>query len=72
LACPALFTYGGKELTHGGIAFAGLPDILLGLSPAERWQVSVIDGADHMYTGVGPLLAETMSRWLAAQAPAIT
>lgn len=64
LPCPALFIYGSKELQHGGIAFAGLPEALMSLSGAERRQVAVIDGADHIYTGVGDELAESVARWL--------
>ncbi|MDX1944136.1 MAG: alpha/beta fold hydrolase [Pirellulaceae bacterium] len=66
LPCPALFTYGGKELAHGGIPFAGLPEALLALPNADRRQVEIIDGADHFYTGTGAELVACVSRWLAA------
>jgi len=69
LPCPALFTYGSKELTHGGIAFADLPSILLELPNAERRQVAVVEGADHLYTGVANQLASAIADWL--QAPGI-
>ena len=62
---PALYTYGSKELVTGGIAFAGMPDALLSLPHAERRQVAVIEGADHIYTGVGAQLAATIAAWLA-------
>jgi pimeloyl-ACP methyl ester carboxylesterase len=65
LTCPALFTYGSKELEHGGIAFAGLPDALMSLPGAEQRQVVAIDGADHLYTGLGERLAAEITAWLA-------
>jgi len=64
LPCPALFTYGGKELTSGGIPFAGVPDALKSLPGGERRSIEVIDGADHVYTGVSEKLAETVAAWL--------
>jgi pimeloyl-ACP methyl ester carboxylesterase len=64
LSCPALFVYGSKELTHGGIPFAGVPDALLSLPNGSRRSVGIIDGADHVYTGVGELLAERVAVWL--------
>src|SRR5947208_16895217 len=48
LPCPALFTYGSKELSSGGVPFAGAPDALRSLSNAEHQSVKVIDGADHV------------------------
>jgi len=64
LPCPALFVYGGRELTTGGIAFAGLPDILNGLAGSESRSVAVIDGADHIYTATSERLATTVTDWL--------
>jgi pimeloyl-ACP methyl ester carboxylesterase len=64
LPCPALFTYGGKELAGGGIPFAGLPDALMALPNAERRTVAVIEGADHVYTGVAHRLADAVADWL--------
>jgi pimeloyl-ACP methyl ester carboxylesterase len=64
LPCPALFTYGSKELTHGGIAFAGVPDALAALPNADRRAVAVIEGADHVYTGVGENLSQEIVNWL--------
>ena len=64
LSCPALFLYGGKELTSGGIAFAGLPEALLALPNADRRSVAVVEEADHMYTGRGSQLADQISAWL--------
>jgi pimeloyl-ACP methyl ester carboxylesterase len=68
LPCPALFTYGSKELDQGGIAFAGLPEALNRLSHSDRRQLSIVDGADHFYTGVGSRLAEAATSWLRALA----
>lgn len=64
LPCPALFTYGGKELMSGGIPFAGVPDALKSLSSADRRSIEVIDGADHVYTGMNRELADTVIAWL--------
>jgi hypothetical protein len=62
--CPALFVYGSKELSHGGIAFEGLPDALEALPGSGGRHIAVIEGADHMYTGLGEPLAETIAGWL--------
>jgi len=62
--CPALFTYGSKELDGGGIAFAGLPDALMSLPNADRRSVKTIERADHVYSGVAPQLAEAIASWL--------
>jgi alpha/beta superfamily hydrolase len=67
LPCPALFTYGSKELDQGGIAFAGLPEALMSLPQADRRHVAVIDGADHFYTGLGSELAKAIAAWLNAR-----
>jgi len=67
LPCPALFTYGGKELATAGIAFAGLPAALAALPGADRRTVATIDGADHLYTGVADVLATRICDWLANQ-----
>jgi pimeloyl-ACP methyl ester carboxylesterase len=64
LPCPALFTYGGKELASGGIPFAGVPDALKSLPGAERRLIEVIDSADHVYTGVSDKLADAVAEWL--------
>jgi pimeloyl-ACP methyl ester carboxylesterase len=64
LPCPALFSYGSKELDQGGIAFAGLPEALLSLAGRSARQVVVIDGADHIYTGLGDRLAAAIVGWL--------
>jgi pimeloyl-ACP methyl ester carboxylesterase len=64
LPCPALFTYGSKELSGGGVAFEGLPEALESLPGSSRRQVTVIDGADHVYTGVAEELATAIASWL--------
>jgi pimeloyl-ACP methyl ester carboxylesterase len=66
--CPALFTYGSKELSGGGIAFDGLPDALRSLPHSERRSTIVIEGADHIYSGVAKTLAEKIAAWLQPQA----
>jgi pimeloyl-ACP methyl ester carboxylesterase len=62
--CPALFTYGSRELESGGIAFAGLPDALMSLPKQAARQVATIDGADHLYAGCGDRLAVEIVHWL--------
>ncbi|MCI0361201.1 MAG: alpha/beta fold hydrolase [Planctomycetaceae bacterium] len=62
--CPALFTYGSKELAGGGIAFAELPEALMSLPISTSRSVTVIDGADHAYAGVAEELAAAVVRWL--------
>jgi pimeloyl-ACP methyl ester carboxylesterase len=64
LPCPALFVYGSKELTHGGIAFAGMPDAVMSLPDADRRTTAVIDAADHVYTGASSNLADRIIGWL--------
>jgi hypothetical protein len=64
LPCPALFTYGGKELASGGIPFAGVPDALRSLPNPGQRTIEVIDGADHVYTGTSEKLADTILTWL--------
>jgi pimeloyl-ACP methyl ester carboxylesterase len=64
LPSPALFTYGSKELANGGIAFAGVPEALKLLPNAERREVEIIDGADHVYTGTADRLADVVCQWL--------
>lgn len=64
LPCPALFTYGSKELDNGGIPFAGMPDALTSLPNAQRRDVTVIMGADHVYSGVAQQLADQIAAWV--------
>lgn len=67
LSAPALFTYGSKELASGGIAFAGMPEAIDALPRSAPRDVAVIDGADHLYTGVAATLAERIVAWLQKQ-----
>jgi len=64
LPCPALFIYGSKELSQGGVPFAGLPDALTSLADPSRRSVAVVEGADHVYTGVGEQLVSVVADWL--------
>ena len=64
LTCPALFTYGSKEL-ETSIAFAGMPDALRSLpQPHGSLDVEVVEGADHNYSGVAESLADVMTKWI--------
>lgn len=67
LHCPALFTYGSKELAHGGIAFAGMPEAINKLPMHGTREVVTIDGADHFYSGVQDRLASRVGEWLREQ-----
>jgi len=62
--CPALFLYGTRELSSGGVAFAGLPEALLALPHPQRRQIVVIEGADHFYSGTADQLAEAVGNWV--------
>lgn len=68
LKCPALFTYGTKELANGGIPFAGMPEEIANLSGGDRRKIEIVEGADHFYTGVGDQLAEVVMGWLRSTA----
>lgn len=71
LPCPALFTCGSKELASGGIAFAGLPDALMSLPNADRRATAVVEGADHVYTGLAETWAQVVVSWLCTQHAAL-
>ncbi len=64
LPCPALFTYGSKELESGGVAFAGMAEALSSLPNGERRSVRVVEGADHVYSGVAGQLALEIAGWV--------
>lgn len=64
LNCPALFVYGTKELTQGGIAFAGMPEALGKLTALSSRDIAIVDGADHFYAGVQDELASRVGEWL--------
>ena len=69
LKCPALFTYGSKELAQGGIAFAGMDEAVISLPRSGPRDVRIIEGADHFYTGVGAKLADMIEAWLISGQP---
>ncbi|QDU96204.1 alpha/beta fold hydrolase [Lignipirellula cremea] len=63
LSVPTLFTYGEVELNQH--PFAGLPDALAALSPAnEPFAIETIAAADHFYTNRRDALGESISQWL--------
>jgi pimeloyl-ACP methyl ester carboxylesterase len=64
LPCPALFTYGSKELVSDSVPFAGMPDAIEALANADRRTVHVIDGADHVYSDVALQLADQVTAWI--------
>jgi pimeloyl-ACP methyl ester carboxylesterase len=64
LSCPVLFAYGSKELDQGGIPFAGMPDALRSGPGADRREIVVVDGADHLYSGVSDQLAGAICGWM--------
>lgn len=63
LPCPALFVYGGKELSAGP-SFAGMPDTLRSLPGQSPRKVVVVPDADHNYTGVYDALSAEIRSWL--------
>ena len=70
--CPLLFTFGSRELEHGGIAFAGLPSAIEALAnrcKKPHWQaeVAVIEGADHHYRQGREELNSRLIDWLEQQ-----
>jgi pimeloyl-ACP methyl ester carboxylesterase len=67
VSCPAVYLYGGKELTHGGIAFAGMPEALGALPHAEHRDVAIVEGADHFYAGLAEQLTDQIEQWLVAR-----
>ena len=60
LRVPTLFTYGERELSHG--PFAGLPDRLQERCGDADIKVTVVDGADHSYTGCDAEVADAIAR----------
>jgi pimeloyl-ACP methyl ester carboxylesterase len=64
LTCPALFTYGTKELANGGIPFTGMPAALTGLPNGMNREIRIIEGADHVYTATSERLADDVFAWL--------
>jgi pimeloyl-ACP methyl ester carboxylesterase len=64
IECPALFVFGERELTGGGVAFAGLDRAVAQRTKNENLQVSVVAKADHFYQGVRAELGKLSSTWL--------
>jgi pimeloyl-ACP methyl ester carboxylesterase len=69
LPCPALFVYGGEELASGGVAFAGLDQLIGSLADdaSQRLEVQVIDRANHFYSGKREELGQAVVEWLRSQ-----
>jgi alpha/beta superfamily hydrolase len=67
--CPTLVTYGSSEL-QADVAFRGMSEAVAELATeANRLQVAVIAGADHIYTGLHDALAARIGSWLKGQQP---
>ena len=65
LPCPALFTFGAKELDAGGVPFAGVTELVRQAQPpAGPIDVEVIPEADHVYSGVQSDLIRRIEDWL--------
>ena len=62
--CPMFFTYGERELDHGEIAFAGVPEALESLSTAAPLTTTTIPNADHSYFGAYDSLAAEVANWI--------
>jgi pimeloyl-ACP methyl ester carboxylesterase len=61
---PTLVTYGTSEL-QGDLAFRGMSEAVEKLrTGANALEVSVIAGADHIYTGLHDALAGRITAWL--------
>jgi pimeloyl-ACP methyl ester carboxylesterase len=60
---PTLVTYGSTEV-QGDFAFRGMPEAVEALATeANRLQVAVIAGADHIYTACHDSLAARIGAW---------
>lgn len=65
IAQPVLFVFGQRELDHGGVAFAGLPEALAALpNEGQRFSFEVVPDADHVYTGTADKLASVVAEWV--------
>lgn len=65
LRCPALFTYGGKEIDGGGVPFAGIVEVVKGAQPpGGPIDVEIVPEGDHLYTGVQSELIQRIETWL--------
>jgi pimeloyl-ACP methyl ester carboxylesterase len=64
VCCPTLVTYGSSEMS-ADVAFRGMSEAVAALAtPANRLQVAVIAGADHIYTACHDVLALRIASWL--------
>lgn len=64
---PTLFTFGERELSDN-VSFYKLDQQVSELvANEENFQVQVIPGADHFYTGTDELLSQAVSEWLRKQ-----
>ncbi len=63
VTCPLLVTYGTAELS--GMAFAGMPEALEERRPSmANLTLSIVAGADHVYTGAYTEVTSRLLRWL--------
>ncbi|HZL91724.1 MAG TPA: alpha/beta hydrolase [Pirellulaceae bacterium] len=68
LPCPALFTFGSKELASGGVPFAGLVELVQQAKPeGGPIDLEVVPDADHVYSGVQADLIQRIEAWLKAK-----
>ena len=68
LPCPALFTFGSRELESGGVPFAGLVELVQQAKPAAGpIDIAVVPEADHVYSGVQADLIRRIEEWLEAK-----
>lgn len=68
LTCPSLFMYGESELNAPTDAFRDVPNHLRNLSNAKQWfDVEVVPGGDHFYTGRQDWLAGRIVSWLSSR-----
>ncbi len=67
LPCPALFCFGEKELSQGGVAFSGLDQLVHQAADgaASPLDVITIPNANHFYIGAMNQLAKEIANWIA-------
>lgn len=64
---PLFFTYGSRELATGGVAFAGIPEVLQRhRSQGRPIDVMTVEDADHNYSGCQERAARGVLEWLEA------
>ena len=64
LKSPALFVFGERELSSGGVAFAGLHEAVANRATTDQLDVRVVAKADHFYQGVREELGQIVRDWL--------